>query len=311
MDITVLKDQIMKNQLSNFYIFTGTELGIQKIYLEQISKVLNLPIVRAESVLDIHNICTTKSLFGATNSIYVIRDDKEITKHEEIYKTLSNDIRGNVIILLYEKIDKRLKFGNYFKDSIVEFEKLAPTVLHAYIKKSCPELSNENASRLSNKVSGSYDLAMLEIEKINSLAKILNITPDESFEKLCREGVIYQPEETNVFEFTDAVCSYDVELAFKLADILRDNNVSAINILGTLYNSIKSVLLIQCCEGNEISKTTGLDNRQIYFNKKYVGNYSTSALVSAVKLIANVIDGIKNGWIDEKYSVYYTLVNIM
>ena len=99
----------MKNQLSNFYIFTGTELGIQKIYLDQISKVLNLPIVRAESVLDIHNICTTKSLFGATNSIYVIRDDKEITKHEEIYKTLSNDIRGNVIILLYEKIDKRLK----------------------------------------------------------------------------------------------------------------------------------------------------------------------------------------------------------
>ena len=88
----------MKNKLSNFYIFTGTELGIQKIYLDQISKVLKLPIVRADSVMSIHSVCTTRSLFGATNSIYVIRDDKDIMKHEEVYKT----VISNLLLLRFQ-----------------------------------------------------------------------------------------------------------------------------------------------------------------------------------------------------------------
>ena len=308
-DITILKDQIMKNKLSNFYIFTGTELGIQKIYLEQISKVLKLPIIRADSVMDIHSQCTAKSLFGDSFNIYVIRDDKEIMKHENIYQTLSNDIRGNVIILLYEKIDKRLNFGKYFKDSIVEFEKLTPTILNSYIKKASG-LSNENASRLSNEVSGCYDLAMFECDKISRYSKIHRISADESFEDLLARGVIYQPEESDVFKFTDAVCSGDIKSAFNIARVLQDNKVSAIQVLGTLYNSLKSVLLIQCCSGKDIADITGLDGGQIYFNKKYVGVHNTGMLVQAVQLLIDVIAGIKSGWIDEKYAVNYTMIRM-
>ena len=72
MDITVLKDQIIKNNLSNVYIFTGEEIGIQNIYLNQMSKVLNMPITRADSVSEIYNKCTSKSLFGSSKGFYVI-----------------------------------------------------------------------------------------------------------------------------------------------------------------------------------------------------------------------------------------------
>ena len=124
-------------------------------------------------------------------------------------------------------------------------------------------------------------------------------------------GVIYQPEETDVFKFTDAVCSRNKRLAFELEQVLMANNNSSINILGTLYNSMKSVMLIQVCESKNISEVTGLDNRLIYFNKKYVGKYSSGELVKAIKLISKVIEGVKNGWIDDVYATKYVLVNIL
>ena len=310
MDIMTLKSQIMKNTLSNFYIFTGIELGIQKIYLEQMSKVLNLPIVRADSVLDIYKNCTTKSLFGETHNMYVIRDDKEFPKNEKFYKEVPDNIGNNVIILLYEKLDKRLAFGKYFKDSTVVFEKLAPNVLESYIKKSC-KLSNENASRLSNEIFGSYDLAMNEVDKVNQYAQSMKVSEDESLEALFEQGVIYQPEESNVFNFSDAVCSRDARESIRIAKILADNNVSAINILGTLYNSFKTIMLIQSYSGKNVCEVTGLDNRQVYFNKKYVGIYNMQELVEGVKLIAKVIDDIKSGRIEEKYATSYIIVNIL
>ena len=89
------------------------------------------------------------------------------------------------------------------------------------------------------------------------------------------------------------------------------NNNSSLNILGTLYNSMKSVMLIQVCESKNISEVTGLDNRLIYFNKKYVGKYSSSELVKAIKLISKVIEGVKNGWVDDVYATKYVLVNIL
>lgn len=310
MDIIELKEQIIKNKLSNFYIFTGEEIGIQKIYLNQISKVLGLNVIRSDSVADIYKACTTESIFEIPASIYVIRGDKDFQKNESLYTTIQNKIGKNVIILLYEKLDKRLNFGKFFKDCTVEFEKLAPNILSSYIKKAC-SLNDSNVAELSNKISGCYDLAMLEVDKIKNFSKVLGKDDNYAFEELCRQGVIYQPEEHNVFEFTDAVCSRRAGEALRIANNLSSNGVSAINTLGTLYNSMKTILLIQCCESRDICNVTGLDNRQIYFNKKYAGIYSTAELVQAVKLIAKTIDDIKNGWMDEKYAVLYIIVKTL
>lgn len=310
MDLTELKVQIMHNQLLNLYVFTGTELGIQKIYLEQMSKVLNKPIVRADSVLSIYSKCTSRSLFGNTSCFYVIRDDMDIMKEEKVYTELSNEIGDNYIVLLYEKIDSRLKFGKFFKDRTVEFEKLALNVLKAYIRKVCP-LNDKNLELLADKVGGSYDLALLEADKINQYAKAAKIDVDKSMMHLLQTGVIYQPEESDVFEFTDCFMSRNVNATLKVGQNLLNNGTQAINILGTLYNTMKSVLLIQVCEDSDVCGTTGLDSRQVYFNKKYVGKFGTDRLVNSVKLIARTVNDIKNGKIDDFTSLYYIVVNTL
>ncbi len=315
MTIIDLKDQIIKNNLSNFYIFTGTEIGIINIYLKQMSNKLGLPITRADSILSIYDKCQGGSLFGDSTGFYVIRDDRDFMKQEQLFDTIKTSIRKNVIVLLYDKIDSRLKFGKHFKDDIVAFEKLTPNVLKSYIKKEIP-LSDKNIETLMEVCCGSYDMCMLEVDKISQFVMSgeicgYDMTYDEAFTDLLECGVIYQPEETDVFKFTDAVCNRNKKLAFELEQVLMANNNSSINILGTLYNSMKSVMLIQVCESKNISEVTGLDNRLIYFNKKYVGKYSSGELVKAIKLISKVIEGVKNGWIDDVYATKFVLVNIL
>ena len=315
MTIIDLKDQIIKNNLSNFYIFAGTEIGIINIYLQQMSNKLGLPITRADSILSIYDKCQGGSLFGDSTGFYVIRDDRDFMKQEQLFDTIKTSIRKNVIVLLYDKIDSRLKFGKHFKDDIVAFEKLTPNVLKSYIKKEIP-LSDKNIETLMDICCGSYDMCMLEVDKIqqytDSLYLLCNKKDyDTGFSELLKCGVIYQQEETDVFKFTDAVCIRNKRLAFELEQVLMANNNSSINILGTLYNSMKSVMLIQVCESKNISEVTGLDNRLIYFNKKYVGKYSSGELVKAIKLISKVIEGVKNGWIDDVYATKFVLVNIL
>ena len=315
MTIIDLKDQIIKNNLSNFYIFTGTEIGIINIYLQQMSNKLGLPITRADSILSIYGKCQGGSLFGDSTGFYVIRDDRDFMKQEQLFDTIKTSIRKNVIVLLYDKIDSRLKFGKHFKDDIVAFEKLTPNVLKSYIKKEI-DLSDKNIDTLMELCGGRYDMCMLEVDKIkqytDSLYLLCNKKDyDAGFSELLKCGVIYQPEETDVFKFTEAVCNRNKKLAFELEQVLMANNNSSINILGTLYNSMKSVMLIQVCESKNISEVTGLDNRLIYFNKKYVGKYSSGELVKAIKLISKVIEGVKNGWIDDVYATKFVLVNIL
>ena len=90
MNILELKNQIMKNDLSNLYIFEGEEIGIINIYLNQISKVTGLPITRCETVVTALNSCRSGSLFGNSKGLYVVRNDKDVTKEEKHYSEIKN-----------------------------------------------------------------------------------------------------------------------------------------------------------------------------------------------------------------------------
>lgn len=310
MKIMELKEHIMKNELKHLYVFIGDEIGIMNIYLEKMSNTLHLPIVRSDSVLSIYSKCTTRSFFGDEDCLYVIRNDTDIQKHEEMYTRLESEIGKNVIILLYDKIDSRLKFGKYFKDSTVEFEPLTTSILVSYIKKTCA-LNSENAEKLSNIVRNSYDQSMLECDKIEQYASREKIDVNKAFLKLLDSGVIVQPEEEDIFKFADYVLSRDMKSAFNMLNVLIDNGNSSANILGVLYQKIKNVLLIQVCESSDICEVTGLSKGEVYYNKPYVNKYPSPTLVRTLKLIAKTVDDIKSGGIDDNIATHYVLLHMV
>ena len=308
MTLIELKDAIIKKSLGQFYVFVGEEIGIINIYLNQMSKVLGLPIQRVNSMLDIIDTLSTPSMFGSDTNFYVIRGDDDFIKDEKNYAGIDKQLGKNYVVLVYTKLDSRLKFCKHFDTQMIKFEPLAHSVLCNYIKKESG-LNDSNVEELSNKVFGSYDLAMLEINKL----RYSSITDkDKAFRIFVDKGVIGSLEQTDVFKFTDAVCRRSKNESIEIAEKLISNNISSINILGTLYNSMKAVLLIQVCESKDVSGTTGLDNRQIYFNKKYVNRkYSSEELVKSVRFIASVIENIKNGLIDDNKGTMYALMHIL
>ena len=309
MNIMELKNDIMHSTLKQVYIFEGEEIGIINIYLNQIGKVTKMPVNRCESVIQALGVCRSGSLFGNTKGLYVIRNDKDVMKDDHYLKL--NDIEaGNILILLYDKIDSRTKFSKHFKDSTVKFEKLSPSVLKSYVKKAI-KLNDKNIDTLMHLCNYSYDMCMLEIDKILQYKEVTNYSEDKAFESLLDEKAIYQPEDVDVFRFTDAVCRQDSINAYKLERILRESGSSAINLLGTLYNSLRSVMLIQLHPGNGVCEVTGLDRNQVYFNKKYINNYEIEDLVFAVQEIPKVVDGIKSGKIDDIYATRYILSKIL
>lgn len=312
MAITVLelKSHIMKNTLSNFYIFVGNEIGIMNIYLEKMSNTLSLPIMRVDSVAKVYDKISVKSMFGEEEALYVIRGDMEITKNEEVYTKLKSVIGKNMIVLLYDKIDSRLKFGKFFRDDIVEFEPLSTNVLCSYIKKAS-KMSDRNCEKLSNIVQNSYDLSMLEVDKINRYAEVMNIKEDKSFETLLLDGTISIQQEDTVFDFVDAVMLRQKVASFEILRNLIDNGISSINILGTLYNKVKAVLLVTVCESADVENTTGLDSKEIYFCRKYINKYSATELVVMLKLIARLVSDIKSGYVDDVYATQIYLIETL
>lgn len=306
MTLLELKQDIMQNKLKHFYIFVGEEIGIMNIYLAEMSNKIGLNIQRTERVDEIYSNLG-ESLFGKTDGFYVVREDKDFMKAES---NIVDDLGGSYLVLLCNVTDSRLKFFKTYKDSIVEFEKLAPEVLKKYIFREC-NLTENNLDKLCELTGNSYDISMLECDKINQLAKHWNISTNEAFAILLKNNVIYQKEEYDVFKFTEAVLNKKSKLAFHIAQVLMGSGVPSINILGTLYQSIKNLLLVQVCENDDIENTTGLDSKQVYFTKKNVGKFTTQKLIQGVHLIADTVDNIKNGLIDEQYSVSYVLVNML
>jgi DNA polymerase III delta subunit len=316
MNLMDLKSEIVGKSLKNFYIFVGDEIGIINIYLNQIANVKSLHIRREETVADVWGKVSIRGMFASEPAIYVVRGDKDFPKQENHWDSLIGSLGNSLLILLYDKLDSRLKFSKHFKDSIVQFDKLDKPVIEKYVsqKLGC---KGEFISQLIDMCGNSYDVCMLECDKILTYQKSTEdrdgwySATKDCFNQLVSDGTIYQSQETDVFQFVDAVCRRDVTTSFDLAGMLLDAGASSINLLGTLYLSLKAILLIQCCTGSNIADITGLDNGTIYYNRKRTGKYSNSELVSAVRLISKTVDDVKSGYIDDVYATDYILVNLL
>lgn len=299
------KKHLMSNALDNFYIFVGEEIGIINIYIEQMSKVLNMPVVREDSVSSALLKSNSSTLFGSVGAIYVIRDDKDFMKNEHVFDKVKH-LKNSYIILLCDKLDTRLKFAKYFKENTVEFEKLSHDVLATYIYRSCA-LKDKQVEKLIDCCGGNYDIAMSECNKIKTYAEALNLSEDKAFNELLFDGYISKNSEYSVFMLTNAVCSMQYSDSFKILHELLNSGMSSIVILGTLYKSFKAIMLIQVCESKDIANTTGLDNGQIYYNRKYTKYFDTDTLLYALDLIFNIVTEIKTGGIDDVIASDYAL----
>lgn len=318
MDVTIsdIKKQIKDNKLSHYYIFTGDEIEVQRIYINKIAEVSGKRVVRADSVSDIWDLITGPSLFDE-KFVYVVRDDKDFQSNEVLQQRIQEDIfNGNILILLLTNVDKRTKLYKQFSAQIVVFEHMTTATLVKYIKQEIP-LNNANCERLASICDNDYSRILLEIDKIKRYHKCREddwqeaFPIDETFGRMLEEGAIYTPPQDAIFDLVDAILRRQIKRVYNLLSQCYAVGEANMVILSVLYSNAKQVLQVQSFEGSDIAKSTGLTGWQVKCAKERCGHYYNGELVGILRAIQQVQKGIVTGQIEDAMSVEYLLTQIL
>lgn len=310
MDVQTLKKQIQSKMLPAYFIFTGSEWAVQKIYIKQIAKTKNQPLIYVDSIADIYSKLKNRS-FVNKSACYVVRDDKELLSNEKLQSQIDSGLLAdNTLIHLLTSVDKRTKYYKQYKDIIIEFEPLNDAILKKYIKKEI-SLSDKNCERLIDICEHDYGRILLEVDKIKRFDHEMTIGKDNAFEELLRTGTIYQPPYDAIFDLVDAILDRKVNRSFDLLQQSYAVGEATLVMLSVLYNNAKAVLQVQTYTGSKIVDGTGLTSWQVKCANKHIGKYSSDELVQMLKLIMKCEQGIKNGRIEEAFVMEYLLVHIL
>lgn len=302
MEVSVLRQKMAENKIPHFLVFTGEEWLVQKKYIEQIGKMLNLSVKYADAFKDVYSSIKGTG-FIKNNAVYVVRDDVDITGNEKLQMQIKNNLlKTDYVILMWTNVDKRTKFYKQFKDSIVEFEQLTDAILKKYISKEI-DLSEKNLNKLIEVCEHDYGRCLLEIDKIRRSG--------EKFEKLLANGTIHTPPKDAIFEFVEAVLKRQVNKSFNLLKQCYDIGEATMVILSVLYNIAKQTLQVQSCDSKDIEQATGLQWWQIKNARARAKIYTNGELVELMRLIQRVEKSIKTGQIADEDAVNYILVNVL
>lgn len=226
MNIQELQKQIIDKQLNNLYVFLGEEIAIQKIYINKIAEVKNLEIQYVEEYKQIHNSLNVNDLFN-TKKLYVILDDLDILKQENIWKFINPS--DNIIIFKYNMLDKRNKFYKEFEPRIVEFNKLSDEVLIKYIQKELKvgtNLTEVNCKKLIDICGSSYNQILLELDKLKHYYDYWlqgGASPDNNivFNVLDEQGAFHKEISDITFTFIEKVITRDIKQVYELQKQLK------------------------------------------------------------------------------------------
>ena len=313
MDVASLKAYIKQNNIPRILLFAGEEWEVQKVYIKQIQKVTGLEQRRIDSVTDILKNAKSKSIISKP-CLYIVRDDKEFIANEKMQGKVGYAIGAsdNMLIFLITKLDKRTKFYNKYKSSIIEFEALPEHILMKYIDKQLP-LSTENEKKLIEVCERSYGRILLEIDKIKQYRTAYGekeIFHNDAFNILMKNKVIYQPPKDAIFDLVEAIMQRK-KSSFALLQESYASGEATMVMLSVLFNTAKAVLQIQTCKSNKIAESTGLTSFQIMKAKELANHYKVEDLKNILSKIQEVELGIKTGKVEDRFAMEYLLVSIL
>lgn len=248
MNIAELKKDMKANNLAGLYIFTGEEIYIRNLYIEQI---VDLGFIWKElpTVAELFKSVGTTKLIQKP-ILYVIRDDMDFIKQDstvwdKLVAWVNNSV--NKVILIYNNIDKRNKFFKTFEENTVKFEKLSETVLLKYLQKEA-DISRENALDLIHRCDSNFNLCLLELNKVIMFSLSNNISIDEAYRKCCADRIVLDLPKESLEKYITAVMNKDFSLAIEISNDFDFTEEPPLKILAFLYNSFEALFAVVAYE---------------------------------------------------------------
>ena len=312
MDLSVLKEQILKGELKHCYVFYGNEYRLQDIYIDKICEVSGCSIKQVDSLKSCFNSLSVKSLIKRKN-VFVIRDDADFKRQEKLWEPFLNGEfqKDNIVIFVYTNMDKRGKFLKQMEEVSVEFNRLSSEILIPRVI-AMTKLHQRFAQELVELCGYNYGRIELEISKLNILCNCNNYSINTAFLTALKYNLIYEEIGDVIFDFTNAVIDRNVKEAYRLYSKLKMSTEPNLRLITVLYNTFRNTLIVQSTKDNErTEEILGLSKGQIYVTSQHCGHYSLVEIVRAINILRFVEKGIKTGEIEDAVSVEYVLAQIL
>lgn len=298
MNLMELKTKIINRENIFPLIFTGSEVGVMDIYINEISHIYNSKIKRLDSFKNILNESNQNSLFNKQESLYIIKDDRNLYRDEEQWKFLEN--KNKKFIFVFSDIDSRTKFFKEFENIIITFNPLDAKQLGRYIIKDTG-LSKENAEEMAINCGLDYLTVKMEEDKLLRYKNVLNISINDAYIKAMKEKIL-QIKWDDLFEdFVNLVMSRKIVEALKEWRGLKQSGESELKVLAFIYNSFKQLLLVKYEQAN------------LYFVnllKPFVKLYSKEEIEDIIYILQKLELDVKTGKLELNLLVDYILVSI-
>lgn len=310
MNVIELKNAIMAKKIPSVIIFTGDEVGVQDVYINQVAATLGVKVQSFATLADLWRQKLNSRI--VTSALNLVRNDDAIMKDEDAWKCIESlQAMGGNTILKFTKVDKRLKFGKRFSDIVVDFEKLSAEQLARYIVSNL-KCSQERAVELAIFCNRDYLRAMLECDKIKRFGIINGIkNPDKMFDEAVKERVVVPEAQADVFKFVDAAITKNSKSIDLFKNLMQTGDAS-VTALSLIFMGLKNVLVAQTDSGGKgVQERTGLMPFLFFKAKENSGYHTNKEIENLLSFIKDIEQGVKKGMIDEEVAVPYVLANLL
>lgn len=303
-------DKIVSSGINpGFLIFAGEEWYLQNRYLDQFQETLNLSRVLLNKVEDATKYL--KAGLVSRSSLLVVREDLEYTKEEKAWNKLSEAFKCNskhLLVLVYNKLDKRSKFVKRQDQFICDFSRVSLKTCVSYVKRFA-ELSDKEAEELSLLCGCDIGSCLLEIQKMNRYKSYLKSagiskTTSNIFSEFRSEISQTIPDIT--FDFVNAILSKDINEIKRYQKMAQEIKEPEILTLSVLYSNLRAIAIMRDCR--PVPDEAGLN----YFQKKQLGQYKSmypgSESIEFMQLVGKLIDMIKQGRIEPQTALNFAIL---
>lgn len=282
-----LKNEILQDDIKNFYIFYGEDYGIRKHYVEKIKTYFD-EVSYLDDCNNLENGVDSKFIIDK-RCLYIIYGDENIFNFTETkIKNIINLITKSTVILLFESIPDNCVLMEHFAEYITYFPVVQHNVALEFVD-DILQLDDKSEDMLVGSCRCNYNQILNESDKIINYSKGRNVSNQIAFETISLKGQL----EPYIDEFRGDLF---------MNDVLQDNN----DMYSTWY-----IIIQENCDKFLYYLNSMFNDFIIAGLLVTYGTYKGGSMAYNYKLSWNRVKCIREFNLNKTASYYFNCANIL
>lgn len=290
-------------------LFNGSDYFLANTYIDNIARFYSAEKTSVSSFDSVLELSSGDEMFSI-DRLFVMKypSSKDISQNEKFFENYKDILGNNILIVVFNEMDKRTKFYKSNEDVIVN---CSPQDLKTFrtMAASRTKLSPESVKTLAELCGNNFGKFLSEQDKVRITSIVRDVSEDEALKILLDSGTIYSGNQDVLFSFINRVMEAKSNLYQHYVTLKRQGE-SGIKILSILYTSFRNQFVVETVI-NPTAESTGLSGFVLSGCLKRRGIYSVDQLRYALRLIMEIEQGIKSGLFEESNAIDYFLSEFM